>query len=493
MLDDAAALARSPAIAVDLVRAVLEAGPTELERGRAYELLSRAAPQLPLLAAVEAWLVLSDDAWHAGRPVTADEAAREAAGLAEAAGDRRALGLTHLSRARQLAARSRYQEALAEADVALGHVKERERDLETRVQLLMGAVASHMLSPEAPRRVRRAVLLATDLGDDALLTTAQAQLGITLVERGLHGEGRDALMRALAMAQARGDREVEWRAHLYLSMLELDAGRPLAAQKRVASAERTSQGTRSRIARGLILGSTGVVQLVRRHYAAAARALSEAELLLDEAGDRYARVTMLAFLGAAEALAGRAAEARVRFAEADDALKGESETPYPRALLDVLRTTLSPEDALGTLVRVERSAAHEGWADVRVACRIARSASGPQHPTAGEAAPGLSIGHQAVWASLDGGPPIDLRAKPSLRRLLAALVAATEEHPGTHQPALMLARAVWPDAERLPPKLLLGRLHVSLSTLRRLGLRDAIETAPAGYRIAPHLTVRRIE
>jgi hypothetical protein len=503
----ASAVDRAPSRAVELVRAVLAARPTEACRSRAYDLLRRAAAQLagatPVTqrrpartapTAIEAWLLLSDDAWHAGRPTTAEEAVDTAEAQARATGDRRALGLTQLARARQLAARSRYRESLGYVDAGLETVKERELDLEARLHMLRAAIRSHTLSPEAPRHARRAVLLATELDDAALLGTCLAQLGIALVERGIHGEGRDVLARALALAKGRRDADGECRAQLYLSMLELDSGRPLVAQQRIAGALAAAHRSRSRIATGFVLGSSGVVQLVRRHPVAAARDLAQAEVLLDEVGDRHARVTFLAFLGAAELLASRRAEAVARFDEARSMLREGDEALYPRALVDVLSCVLDPSAALDRVMAVERTPVFDGWADVRVACRIVRAALS----TRADARPpelardGLTVGPDAAWIALNGARPIEFASRPSLRRLVLRLVKARVRTPARFLTPLVLARAVWPDDARIAPRLLMGRLHVSLSALRRLGLRDALETSPKGYRLSPSIAVHDV-
>lgn len=484
--------ARAPELALELMRAVLSSRPTEAERAAVYEAL-RSIGASASSESIPAWLLLSDDAWHAGRPTVAEEAVEAAVQLATERHDRRALGTTHLTRARQLAARSRYREALPQIERGLAAVKERERDIEARLHLLSAAIASHSLSPDAPRHARRGVLIASELDDDALLGPALAQLGIALVERGIHGEAREALTRALTHAQGRADPEAECRAQLYLSMLELDCGRALVAQKRVASALVAAKASGSRIAAGFVLGSSGVVQLVRRHPAAAARDLAQAEVMLDEIGDRHARATFLAFLGAAELFLDRRPEAEARFDEARAMIEDGDEPAYPAALVEVLSSTLASTPTLERVLRVEASPVFRGWADVRVACRVVRAWLGtridPQprsRASLGNPATGLAVGPKTAWFALEGAPPVDLSRKPSLRRLLAALLARRSKGWTTQ---LVLAQAVWPDDARLPPRLLLGRLHVSLSTLRRLGLRDVIETSTDGYRLRPTLEV----
>ncbi len=53
----------------------------------------------------------------------------------------------------------------------------------------------------------------------------------------------------------------------------------------------------------------------------------------------------------------------------------------------------------------------------------------------------------------------------------------------------MLIQSAWPD-ERLIPKAARNRLHVALSTLRTLGLRELILSTAGGYMLDPAIPVR---
>jgi len=89
-----------------------------------------------------------------------------------------------------------------------------------------------------------------------------------------------------------------------------------------------------------------------------------------------------------------------------------------------------------------------------------------------------------------GATWVDLSTRPLIRALLGALAqgrmrgesGVDREH---------LAAAMWPD-ERLAAESRDQRLHTAISTLRRLGLDDAIEAHEGGYRIVPERVVVRV-
>lgn len=421
--------------------------------------------------------IVAEDAWRVGKRATAERAARAAIRSAEARGDEDQLAASLVVRAHHLHLQDRAEEAHALAVRALDAVRERTPDLECQVHVLLASIASHSLAPDAPRHARRAVRIARERERPELLARALAQLGIALVERGVHEEAREVLREAREAVRRRGDRESECRVEVYLSMLELDAGRPLLAQKHLAAAARV--GDRSRIASGIVAGSSGVVHLVRGHHAAAARELAQADVLLDDLDHRLARATFLAFWGAADVAAGRLREAKARFDEASALVAASGPESYPRAVVQALATVLGADvvAAHEVLQRVESSAAFEGWADVRVACRVARGVLRGGAPAPTDRV-GLFVGPSASWFSLDGARSVSLARRPTLRRILAELVATGRPVPGD-----TLVARIWPEDRKLPLRLLRTRLHVSIAALRRLGLRNVLVHDGRAYRL----------
>lgn len=99
----------------------------------------------------------------------------------------------------------------------------------------------------------------------------------------------------------------------------------------------------------------------------------------------------------------------------------------------------------------------------------------------------VRVGWQAAWVEL-GAARIELESRSTLARLVWDLALRRILEPGGYGDVPALVAAVWPD-ERLRPGAAVHRLHVAVSTLRRLGLRDVLESCATGYRLAPTRTL----
>lgn len=88
-----------------------------------------------------------------------------------------------------------------------------------------------------------------------------------------------------------------------------------------------------------------------------------------------------------------------------------------------------------------------------------------------------------------GTTAIDLRARKALPGVLRALAGARIERPGDHLDVAAVFEAGWP-GEKALAHAASARVYMAVRALRALGLRGAISTSPAGYRIDPSLEVR---
>lgn len=86
------------------------------------------------------------------------------------------------------------------------------------------------------------------------------------------------------------------------------------------------------------------------------------------------------------------------------------------------------------------------------------------------------------------GIVVTLQRRRKLRLVLAALVHCRLERPGHVLSPSQLIEAGWPD-ERIYPRAARARLHVAVSSLRKLGLGDALEFHQGGYRLDPAVDV----
>jgi tetratricopeptide (TPR) repeat protein len=105
--------------------------------------------------------------------------------------------------------------------------------------------------------------------------------------------------------------------------------------------------------------------------------------------------------------------------------------------------------------------------------------------------PALRIGQDALWFAPPHEGRIALDQKPLLRRILAALVDAAEADAGPLS-LEALFEAGWP-GERALPKSIKSRVWVAISTLRKLGLGDVLESVDGGYQLRKGVPRQRFD
>src|SRR5262245_42969489 len=79
------------------------------------------------------------------------------------------------------------------------------------------------------------------------------------------------------------------------------------------------------------------------------------------------------------------------------------------------------------------------------------------------------------------GVQINLARRPTLRRLVIALVEARASQRGEPLAAPQLVRAGWPEDATVGPEVAANRLRVALCRLRQLGLESVILTTSSGW------------
>ncbi len=124
---------------------------------------------------------------------------------------------------------------------------------------------------------------------------------------------------------------------------------------------------------------------------------------------------------------------------------------------------------------------------VRAIDRTATATSRPPLPL-----DALVVGEAGRWFRMPGEQVVSLERRRPLALLLDRLVASRLEDTLAALPWDVLQEAGWP-GERIMAEAGAHRVRVAISTLRKLGLKDALETTPEGYRLSEALPVVRAE
>ena len=160
---------------------------------------------------------------------------------------------------------------------------------------------------------------------------------------------------------------------------------------------------------------------------------------------------------------------------------------FHRASVELAKAARGQGDASEVSARARDRIASEEKAiassdDARFALRLLRRAM---------PADALEVGPSASWFRVPGRETVSLTSRPTLARLLDALVEARIGRPGAPLPWDDLLAAGWPD-ERVMPSAAQNRVRVALSTLRTLGLRTLLVTENGGHRLSETVSTRRL-
>ncbi len=399
---------------------------------------------------------------------TLGRAAAAFADLGEEAGEARALrrlgtaalftsdleaASTHLARALALARRA---EDLRLEALALGN---------------LGLLERHRVAPPlAEAFFRQAVHIHALLGDRRLEATLTGFLGLTLWDQGRLAEAVDVLGSSATLCQQVGDAigRVSAVGAIAAARVENgDAADVLAWLE--AELERPDLGRRER---ALLTANCGL----------ALQALGRRE----EAIVEYRRA-----VPSLEELGGRAQAATARACWALACVDPED---GKRVLADGV--AMRPDTAEHRLLAaVAGQVVERGFVDPALRERAAGSARGYARillSLADRVWGAARVAADGAWFETPTGGRVDLGRRKVLRRLLHVLAARHEQQPGRALGVAGLFEAAWPGESGLGGS---GdaRVYVGISTLRKLGLRDALVTHElpegAGYALHPTVTL----
>jgi predicted ATPase/Tfp pilus assembly protein PilF len=327
--------------------------------------------------------------------------------------------------------------------------------------------------------------LALDLGarlaSPTLEAAAHRDLGSLLLQRGALARARAHYAEALARAP-HDDLRLEGVVRGNLGIIALEEGDLEAATSSFRRALDCLRRIGDRTYEAHLLVYAGLTQF-ERGSPHDARALYDVAIdVLGEVGDarmegiaRTARAVARAALGEGGAADNDLAVARRRLGGVDD--------PALLALLDVARAhvgLLAAEGALEARQEAVRVASeHEPLAAGSDDLRFARRALLRALPSERFV---FDAGGQGFVAP--DGTRIDLARRPTLARVLEALVAKRLAEPGVPATHDELVGAGWP-GERVLPLAAQNRLRVAVTTLRNMGLRQVLAFRDGGHLLDP--------
>jgi len=337
-----------------------------------------------------------------------------------------------------------------------------------------------------------ALVMGRDARDPLLEGRALVALGLLRDDDGALEEALDLVEAAISLLSARGDRWMEEIARNAAGLLHAELGRPAEARAFCDEAVEICEDSGFAAGLAVVKGNLGWLEYREERRDRAEARFRESVAMARTVGFRFAEALYGASLGAMEASCDRIDEATRSFSEASAAadaclspglhlviatLRGFLDLARARAAEAPLDVAAHTEQARERLARARRAARPDG--DLRTVLRaLAQALSGTRPPPPRPIELQIDVTTQNVFL---GELRIALGRHPSLFRLVDQLVTAGK-------PLLVedLFAAGWP-GERIGRRSARNRVHVGLSTLRKLGLAGVLVLSDEGYQIAPHV------
>lgn len=295
--------------------------------------------------------------------------------------------------------------------------------------------------------------LAKRPGDDLRLEgVVRGNLGLVHQELGELDLALAELRRARDCLRQVGDRPFEAHLSGYLGAVLHERGQLDAAREAYGEAIEILREVHDVRLEGIFLAARAVLLAERGQRGHAENDLALAARRIDEVGDPALSVALSLHRATVTLMAASRGQGDLAAASAE-----------ARALIDRV------------LPEVERSD------DARFALRMLRRAL---------PADALEVGTAGQWFRVPGREPVSLVSRPTLARVLEALVLARLARPGSPLAWDELLAAGWPD-EKVLPSAAQNRVRVALSTLRTLGLRSLLVTESGGHRLDERVSMQR--
>ncbi|HVK64566.1 MAG TPA: tetratricopeptide repeat protein [Polyangium sp.] len=451
-------------------------------------------------------------AWRAARLDVSERDFHEAVALAVRANDVSLESLARRFLALVLLLRGRFEESRSAADHALRlAIEVGDRRLEGLAYAMLGFVAR--LRGEQPRArmlVEQALERFREVGEAPFELSMRLELMYVHLDAGELDAARAYAAQALAHAHALGLAPPP-RLLLGLGHAALEAGDPSEASLRYREARDAARATGEHTLEVAALACGAVVLFEQGRPLEARLELRETLPRVRALGRHVYSGLVTVVSSVLEAAVGHLDEARELLAAAEHDLDAGTDTHLPaleicRGFLDLAeaqRARTNGDDGaaaelesgahrrLGAVLATANGGGGLWVTELRVLARLLGSAlathasPAPAAPTAPRV---LRIDATGRWFEPPSGPRVACANRPVMRRLLVALARAHLAAPAGPSSFEQLIEIGWP-GERILADAARNRLHVMLTRMRDLGLREVLLGNDLGYFFSPDLSI----
>jgi tetratricopeptide (TPR) repeat protein len=315
-------------------------------------------------------------------------------------------------------------------------------------------------------RARAAYELAREEAERTSDRRLEAQIVGGLAELELRGGQREAALeafqRAAALLGELGSRPEELRARIAICVLHLERGERSLAREQVEWVNVHAPVVGDPAVEALCQALLGVVE-----------ALEDRQGFAELAFDRAERLAATSFgEGVVEAVSIHRGHLDLQLARSAE-LAGDRE----RASAAVARATRRLE-------RFRRSDDKPHWSH-----HVAAAERLLERELAGLVDEPWVVQVEGKWFAPPGGERVAVEHRPTLARFIAQLLSAHRERPGQPLTIAQLAETVWP-GEKMLQVAAKNRVHVAVSSLRKLGLAALLLHRDRGYLLDPSARIR---
>lgn len=357
---------------------------------------------------------------------------------------------------------------------------------------------------EARRGCSRALELARQQGHLSSIAGALCSLGFIETNASRFPEGRDYYLEALRLARRLAHKRLECLAVKNLGIIDIWLANHQSARQMLLRTLRLARELAAPRSEAYALMNLGAIELENLNLQAALEFFNQSITIHEELGAHSHSLTIALGQALAHAFCGERRLARERLAHARDLRERfperfrEPEWPSVfeliRAAVDVDLDTPRADGDSWQRLRTHRQHLVDEYPESIVAGIYKNVVTNFCNEQFGDdffedAQTILQVGEGARWLVPPDGERVDLSRRGRIRRLLNAFVEQHQENPGQPLTVYELVEAGWPD-QVVDPESGANRVYVTISQMRKMGLRDILLNTDDGYMLDPSVPVR---